>query len=192
MCRWIRRACESSSWHRRRHRCPHPRIDSPSAWSWWSKASSAEPSRAQILFECNQLLECVNACIDFWSRYGHQPFNRKLLHCKRAHRGSIDNSASHVGVAQIAGSCQISDKTASERVTRAGRIEYSFERIRWCEEDVPVMEKKCAMLALLYDDMPGAVRHDPARCLHQVCLFRQLTSLCVIERQQIDMREQFD
>src|SRR5947209_5107063 len=80
---------------------------------------------------------------------------------ERAHRATAHDRAPHAPFTQIAGSREIAEKTAGERIACSSRIEHALERICGREENTLRVEHEGAMLALLDDDVFRAVRHDP-------------------------------
>jgi hypothetical protein len=71
-------------------------------------------------------------------------------------------------------------------------IEHVLERIGRREEDRALLEQERAVLALLDDHDRRAALHDPARGLHEVRAVRQLASLAVVQRDEVDVLDQLD
>src|SRR6266550_41612 len=124
-------------------------------------------SLGKLLLERRQLSQLMDARIDFLPSHRHQPLCREFLDGEGAERGAVHNCAAHVGVAEVAGSREISNEPASECVAGARRIKDTLQWVGGREENTVCAEHEGAMLAFLDDDMLGSETHDPFRRLNE-------------------------
>ena len=148
--------------------------------------------RHASVLERDEPMEVADALREVIRRDLEQPVDGEFLDGERAHRGAVHDGAPQIRLGEVAVLREIAHESAGERIAGAGRIEHRLERIRRREEHVRLREHERAVLALLDHDVLRAAFHDPARRLDEVELLGELARLGVVQRDQIDVREQLE
>ena len=137
-------------------------------------------------------MDLPDAAFDVVARDLQEAGDREPFDDERAHRRADDHGPTQVGIGEVVGAGEPTHEAAGEGVPCPGGIEDRLERIRRREEYLVAGEHERAMLALLDEHGLRALVHDPARRLHEVGTLGELARLAVVERDEVDMLEQFE
>ncbi len=85
--------------------------------------------------EVGQLGKTLVTLFDVLERYAGQSLHPKVFHGKRCDYGPVHDGAPDALLTVIAGTRQLAHESTGEGVSRAGRIEYFFQGVRWGRKD---------------------------------------------------------
>src|SRR5713226_2376114 len=116
-----------------------------------------------------KLDKCAVAALDVFPCQRRQAVNRELLDDKRSHYGAVHHRRAQDRLRHPPVAGYVPHKGTRERVTRAGRIDHVFERIRRHRKERILTELQDAVLAALHQHRVGPHLEDRASALTRLC-----------------------